>query len=389
MRGRTLLLRQEQIGRLLHTVMHEPIRVRRTHNQLEAKRFPQISIELLLRRSLDSGQRGRLRTISEARHSLQGFLGNQREPAQLADHEVDDVVCVPFRLDGLQIPVPSGIAWLEDNQVVLQELLKKLIGEERVAGRLFEYQLRQWLRRFMLTVKGVHDPRRHRVAVERAQNDVLDDGTALANHRERSHERVRRIHLVVPIRADEEQVLGLGLHQDAFDEIERGPIEPLEIVEEQGQRMLRTREDADQTADGRLKAGLRIRRRDIRYRWLLADHELQLGHQVEEQRAVRAERVTQPLPPCGELGLRLREKLPDQALESLSQRRIRHVALQLIELARREQAAWRNEHSVQLVDDRGLSDTGVATDEHKLRPGTRDGGVEGRKQGVDLSLAPV
>src|SRR5262245_284053 len=78
MRGRTLLLRHEQICRLLHTVVHKPIRVRRTENQLEAKRFPQIRIESFLRRSLDGGQRGRLRTISEAGQSLQCFLGNER-----------------------------------------------------------------------------------------------------------------------------------------------------------------------------------------------------------------------------------------------------------------------------------------------------------------------
>ena len=85
---------------------------------------------------------------------------------------------------------------------------------------------------------------------------------------------------------------------------------------------------------------------------LLADHELQLGNQVEEQRAVRAQRLTQLLPPLGELGFGLREKLTDQALKGLGQRGVRNIALQLIELARGEQASRRDQRFVQLAHDR-------------------------------------
>ena len=100
-------------------------------------------MELLLRRSVNGGQRGRLGAIPEAGQSLQCFLGGEREPAQLADHEIDDVIRVALGSDGAEIPAPSGIARLEDDQIVLDELLQELIGEERIAGRLLVHQLRQ------------------------------------------------------------------------------------------------------------------------------------------------------------------------------------------------------------------------------------------------------
>ena len=57
---------------------------------------------------------------------------------------------------------------------------------------------------------------------------------------------MRRVDLVVPVCADEEEVLRFGLHQDVLQQIERSPIEPLQIVEEQRQRMLGLREHTDQ-----------------------------------------------------------------------------------------------------------------------------------------------
>ena len=229
-----------------------------------------------------------------------------------------------------------------------------------------------------------------RFTVERAQHDVLHDRAALADRRERPHQRVRRVDLVVPVRADEEQVLRLGLDQDVLQQIERRPIEPLQIVEEQRQRMLGACEHTDQPAKGHLKAGLRVRRRDVWNRRLLADHELQLGNQVEEQRGVRAERVTQLLPPLGELGFGLARAADGSGFG-------------------RPGPAWRTEHRASA--DRtcptankprggtsalcsspttdGLADAGVAADEHQLRRAARDGGVERGEQGLDLALAPV
>ena len=93
--------------------------------------------------------------------------------------------------------------------------------------------------------------------------------------------------------------------------------------------------------------------------------------------------------PARQLGLALAEKRPDQALKGLRQRRIGDVALVLVELAGGEQAARRHQHLVQLIDDRGLADAGIARDQHQLRRAAADDAVEGGEQGLDLALSPV
>ncbi len=44
---------------------------------------------------------------------------------------------------------------------------------------------------------------------------------------------------------------------------------------------------------------------------------------------------------------------------------------------------------MQLIDDGGLADAGIAGDQHQLRPAASDDAVEGGEQGLDLALSPV
>ena len=89
--------------------------------------------------------------------------------------------------------------------------------------------------------------------------------------------------------------------------------------------------------------------------------------------------------PARQLGVALAEKRPDQALKGLRQRRIRDVALVLVELAGREQPARRHQHLVQLVDDRGLADAGISGDQHQLRRAALDDAIEGGEQASSIS----
>ena len=93
----------------------------------------------------------------------------------------------------------------------------------------------------------------------------------------------------------------------------------------------------------------------------------ELRDQVDHELAVRAQRLQQRAAPAAQLRLALAEQLPDEALERLRQRRIGDVALVLVELAGGEEAARRHQHLVQLVDDRGLADAGIARHQHQLR----------------------
>ena len=136
----------------------------------------------------------------------------------------------------------------------------------------------------------------------------------------------------------------------------------------------------------RLCACLRLELRDRR---LLADDELQFGDEVDHEPRIRLQRLQKRVAPGRQLGVALAEKRPHQALKRLRQGRIGNVALVLVELAGGEQPARRHEHLVQLIDDRGLADAGIAGDQHQLRRAAPDDAVEGGEQGLDLARSPV
>src|SRR5262245_66613391 len=93
---------------------------------------------------------------------------------------------------------------------------------------------------------------------EWSEQDFLQERVALANRRERPHQRMCLRDLVVPVRTDEEQVLAFWLNENVFQELERRSVEPLEIVEKQRQRMLGAREHTDQPPEGAQHAGSRL-----------------------------------------------------------------------------------------------------------------------------------
>src|SRR4029450_4318826 len=90
----TLPFGNERICCLLHTVMHEPVRVFSANDQLLSECLPQISMEPLLRRFVNHRESRRVGAVPEVSQRLQCFLGGPWESAQLADHEVDDVIGV-------------------------------------------------------------------------------------------------------------------------------------------------------------------------------------------------------------------------------------------------------------------------------------------------------
>ena len=93
--------------------------------------------------------------------------------------------------------------------------------------------------------------------------------------------------------------------------------------------------------------------------------------------------------PPAELGLALAEKRPREAAERLGQGGVRDVALVLVELARREQAARRDERLVEFVHDRRFADAVVAGDEHEFGCAIRYDPVESAEQRSDLMLPAV
>ena len=212
---------------------------------------------------------------------------------------------------------------------------------------------------------------------ERREHDLLDTRVPRSDRLERPQQRVRGSDLVVPVGPDQQQMPHLRMRDQVLDEVERRRVQPLQIIEEQRERMLLAREHAEEAAKHQLEAILGILRRQVGDRRLCSDHQFQLGNEIDDELAVRAQRLAQGVPPLAKLHLALAEKRPHQAPESLRQGGVGNVALVLVELARREQAARRDERLVEFVDHRRLADAGIAGDQHELRCAIRDDAVEG------------
>ncbi|MGC2786900.1 MAG: hypothetical protein WA397_24340, partial [Roseiarcus sp.] len=190
-------------------------------------------------------------------------------------------------------------------------------------------------------MQGVGDEPAKIVEPERGQHDLLDPCSGVADRLERPHQRVRGADLVVAVGADQQQAPHLGMCDQMLDEVECPRIQPLQIVEEQRERMVLAREQAEEAPENHLKAILGVLRRQVRDWRLRSDNELELGNEVDDELAVRAQRLAQGVPPPAQLGFALAEKGPHEAPEGLGQGGVRDVALVLVELARREQAARR------------------------------------------------
>src|SRR5262249_53498963 len=141
------------------------------------------------------------------------------------------------------------------------------------------------------------------------------------------------IDFVVPVGADQHQVLHIRPGQQILHQIEGRRIEPLQIVKEKGERMFRPREYADESTEHQLKASLRILWGKFGDWRLFSYEEPQFANQVHNELAVRIQRVMKRVAPFAQLRLALGQKRTDEALKGLGQRGIRDVALVLVELA--------------------------------------------------------
>src|SRR5258707_3053620 len=131
----------------------------------------------------------------------------------------------------------------------------------------------------------------------------------------------------------------LRVCDEVFEQVERRTVQPLQIVQEQCERVFLSREDAEEAAEYHLEAVLRLLRRQLRDRRLFSDDQLQLGNEVHDELSIRAERLAEGIPPTAQLRLDPAQKRAHQILERLSQRDVGDVALVLVEFAGSVQAA--------------------------------------------------
>src|SRR6202023_1093579 len=203
------------------------------------------------------------------------------------------------------------------------------------------------------------------VESERRQNDLFDPRSGFADRLQRTQKRMRGTDLVVPVGADQQQVPHFRVRNQMLEEVERCCIQPLQIIEEQRERVLLACEHPEEAPENHLETVLRVLRRRVRDRWLFPDHELELGNEVDDELTVWAQRLAQGIPPPRKLPLALGEERANKALERLAQGGVRDVALVLVELAGGKQATRRDERLVQLVHHRGLAYAGIPGHKHE------------------------
>src|SRR5262249_41051153 len=91
----------------------------------------------------------------------------------------------------------------------------------------------------------------------------------------------------VPVGADQQQVLHIRLRQEILEQIERCCVEPLQIIEEQSERMVRPCEYANEPPENQLKAPLRVLQWKIRDWWRFSDDKLQFRDEIHHEPSVR------------------------------------------------------------------------------------------------------
>src|SRR6516165_6582064 len=223
------------------------------------------------------------------------------------------------------------------------------------------------------------------LSAERPKRDLLYPSAGGFDRVELAHEWMRRSDFVVAIGADEKKIAKFGPAQQVFQHVERRRVEPLQVIKEERQRMFRPSEEADKLSEHQLEAPLRVLWRKLRNRRRFSDDELHFRNEIHNQSGVRSQSLTQRVAPRREVRFVLPQQWPDQVLKGLCQRRVGDVTFVLIELAGSEKAARRDQHRLQLIDDRGLADPGIARDQDQLRGATVDDAIERGEQGLDLA----
>src|SRR5262249_50595078 len=154
---------------------------------------------------------------------------------------------------------------------------------------------------------------------------------------------MRRIHFIVPIGADQQQVGDIRLRQQILQQVKRRRVEPLQVVEKEGQGMFRSCEHTEESAKYQMEPPLSVLRRKFGNRWLLSENGFQFRNQSHHQLSVRIECLSQGLAPRAQLLFALTQKWSDKALKGLREGGIRDIALVLVKLARCKKATRRNE----------------------------------------------
>ena len=200
---------------------------------------------------------------SETGKLLQCGLRFRRQLTELVDHQVNHVLRVSLGADASEIPGPRARGCIERDQAFVGERGQEPDREERIPAGLLMDELREGDGLRWCATQRIRDERLQMFAAEGRQRDLLDLRTRAADGLELAHERMGRVHFVVPIGADHQQMAQVGAEHQLFEQIERRHIDPMQIVEEECQGMFRLGECANEAPEGDLEQPAGLLRRKI------------------------------------------------------------------------------------------------------------------------------
>ncbi len=190
-------------------------------------------------------------------------------------------------MNAVQVPAPLPFVVIERQQTLFRKRRNKLDCKKCIPSRLLVYQLRQRCNPLGLGVKGIRNQLGQVSRAEWQKSNLVNCTSSPADRLDLAYQRMSRIDFVVPIGADQQQVLDIRPGQQILQQIQCRRVQPLQIVEKQGQRMLWPGKYANESAENQLKTDLRILRRNFGDRWLFPYNEPQFRNQIHDQLAVR------------------------------------------------------------------------------------------------------
>ena len=153
--------------------------------------------------------------------------------------------------------------------------------------------------------------------------------------------------------------------------------------------MLLAGEHPQKGPEHHVKTTLRFGGGELGNRKLPADDKFELRDEGHDELTIRANGLAYRVSPTLDPRLTLGQDLANVGAERLSKRGIRNIPVVLVELPRQEEPARQDDCFVQLMDDRGLADPGIAGDEKENRRAGGDHLSECREQGFAFSITPI
>ena len=224
------LLRDQRIGGFLNAIVDELVGAFQVLDQLQTNGVPEIRTDFLGRFPEGEGKHPDRGDVPEAGELLHRLLRVERKAVQPSHHQIHDVVPVPLRMDAIEVPGPSSLLMIEREPTFFGERVKKLNQEERIAGRLLMHQLRERGGALRLAAKRIRNELSYVFSGERRKRDLLHVRSRAPDRFELAHQRMGRSDFVVPVSADQHQVLHARRSQQILKQIKRRRVEPLQVV---------------------------------------------------------------------------------------------------------------------------------------------------------------